>query len=67
MSHSYPPFSRAKSSALPLAFAGGAFALAAYLVIDRVDLFALTDATDKTLAIADSAAALVEQGDARVR
>ena len=40
MSHSYPPFSRAKSSALPLAFAGGAFALAAYLVIDHVDLFA---------------------------
>ncbi|MEC7726961.1 MAG: trypsin-like peptidase domain-containing protein, partial [Planctomycetota bacterium] len=40
MSHSYPPFSRAKSSALPLALAGGAFALAAYLVIDRVDLFA---------------------------
>ncbi|MEC9047498.1 MAG: trypsin-like peptidase domain-containing protein [Planctomycetota bacterium] len=40
MSHSYPPFSPAKSSALPLALAGGAFALAAYLVIDRVDLFA---------------------------
>ncbi|MGC6486634.1 MAG: S1C family serine protease [Planctomycetota bacterium] len=39
MSQSYPPFSQARPSPLPLVFAGAAFALAAYLVLDRVGVF----------------------------
>ncbi|MFK7743079.1 MAG: S1C family serine protease [Planctomycetota bacterium] len=39
MSSLQPPFAPRRSSPLPLVFAGAAFALAAYLVLDRVGVF----------------------------
>ena len=61
MSNSYPPFSQAKSSPLPLVFAGGAFALAAYLVLDRVGTFDPAPATNPRPVTARGELAPLEQ------
>lgn len=46
MSNNYTPFQPKRQSPLPLLFAGAAFALAAYLVIDRTGLFDPTTSSE---------------------